>query len=302
MDNMSGAKELYDINIRLNDPVEIGGRKYDINETILSFESAEIAQLAENKTRTIITGGYQNRFLLDWEIEKQCSFAISRGVLSPLSWAVLSNSKLKEEQMKSVSFKESLDVIEDVDKEEWFVDLKFIPNTYNQKFGLQYNPENQAMPMGRKPWLPLKPQPPQRDKFIFCYDEETGQRIMNFDILGNRIIFKADHKRVVVDYTFDYDDKIREISVGNRLFNGFLNLTGKMSVKDYFSGEVKTAILTIPKLKLDSNLALKLGEGYDNPMVTDFFFTGYPGEGRRPEDETVCMITFLDTELTGDYL
>jgi len=34
---------LYDINIRLNSPLELGGRKYDINETILSFERADIA-------------------------------------------------------------------------------------------------------------------------------------------------------------------------------------------------------------------------------------------------------------------
>jgi len=44
-DNYVGIKELYDINIRLNQPIQIGNRKYDINETILSFESAKISQL-----------------------------------------------------------------------------------------------------------------------------------------------------------------------------------------------------------------------------------------------------------------
>jgi hypothetical protein len=43
MDNLVGMKELYDINIRLNQPLQIGSRKYDINETILSFERADIA-------------------------------------------------------------------------------------------------------------------------------------------------------------------------------------------------------------------------------------------------------------------
>lgn len=37
MDNFVGMKELYDVTLRLNSPLEIGQRKYDINEAILSF-------------------------------------------------------------------------------------------------------------------------------------------------------------------------------------------------------------------------------------------------------------------------
>jgi hypothetical protein len=47
MENFVGIKELYDVNLRLNRPLEIGGRKYDINETILSFKTAEMAQVNE---------------------------------------------------------------------------------------------------------------------------------------------------------------------------------------------------------------------------------------------------------------
>jgi hypothetical protein len=43
LENFAGIKELYDISIRLNRPLEIGNRKYDINETILNFKTAEIA-------------------------------------------------------------------------------------------------------------------------------------------------------------------------------------------------------------------------------------------------------------------
>jgi hypothetical protein len=43
MENFAGMKELYDVTLRLNNPLEIGERKYDINETILSFSTAEIA-------------------------------------------------------------------------------------------------------------------------------------------------------------------------------------------------------------------------------------------------------------------
>ncbi len=298
MDRYVGMKELYDVNIRLNQPLEVGKRKYDINETILSFKTAEIAQLQESRSLKTARGGFNNNVLLDWEIDKEVSFAITNGILSPLSLAMLSNSKINERQNKSISFQEEVNVIED--DGYWFADLKYIPNHVDGKWGVQGNPDGEQLPMGRKPWILLKPLPPCRDRFIFCYDVETGNRIMNFDIVENRVIFKAEHRRVMVDYTFDYDDGVRELDVGNRLFNGWMSLAGKMTAKDYGNGESRTVLLEIPRLRLSSNLALKLGSGYESAVTSDFYFTGYPEEGRN--NGSVCKITFLETELSGEYL
>lgn len=300
MDNLVGMKEMYDINIRLNQPLEIGGRKYDINETILSFERADIAQVQENKEHKQARGGYNNNMLIDWEIDKEVTFAITHGILSPTTWAVLSNSKLNKKGAKSVSFKEQLTVIEDEDF--WYVDLKYIPNHVDGTWGLQGNPENEQMPMGRREWLPLKPLPPKSDRFLFCYDMETGNRIMKFDICGNRIIFRGEHRKVMVDYTFDYVDDILQLDIGNRLINGFLNLTAKVTAKDFFTGEPRTAIIEIPKLKIVSSLSMKLGTSYNEPIINDFYFIGYPQEGQRAEMNSVCRFTFLNSELTGEYL
>ncbi|MCD8210089.1 MAG: hypothetical protein LUC37_00950 [Prevotella sp.] len=151
--------------------------------------------------------------------------------------------------------------------------------------------------MGKKPYLPLKPLPPRRDKFIFCYDANNGERIFDFMVQGNKIYFFNDHRRVMVDYTFDYDEKIRTLSVGDKLLKGFLHLTGKMTTKDYHTGKTKTAILDMPKVKITTNLSFQLGSSYDKSIVSDFFFTGYPvNQGK------ICDIVFLDTELTGDYI
>ena len=81
MDNLVGMKEMYDINIRLNQPLEIGGRKYDINETILSFERADLAQVQESKEHKQARGGYNNNLLINWETDKEVSFAITHGIL-----------------------------------------------------------------------------------------------------------------------------------------------------------------------------------------------------------------------------
>lgn len=300
MDTFSGIKELYDVNIRLNNSIEFNGKKFKTNETLLVFKTAEIANISENTVSRQARGGYHNNPLINWETDKSMDFAITHGVLSPVSWALLSNSKIDMPKTKSVSYNEILDVIEENDY--CYVDLKYKPNHCNCIMGVQGNPCNEPLLMGRRPELMLKPLPPSKDKFIFVYDNENGERIDDFEIYQNRLFFKSPHRHVYVDYTFEYEDKIKVIRVGDRLFNGFLSLSGKMSVKDEMSGEVTTAILEIPKIKLSSNLTMRLGKNYDCSSVSDFYFTGYPDEDIRREKQSVCKITFLDKELTGDYI
>ena len=226
-------------------------------------------------------------------------FAITHGVLSPRSWSLLSNSIQKEPNIKSVQTFENLHCIEDG---KWcYVDLKYCPNN-TERLGAQPNPDFEPLPMGRRPELMLKPLPPARDKWIFCYDIDTGCRIHRFEIFQNRIFFQEEHRNVMIDYTFFYEDKIKVIEVGNRLFNGFLRLSGKMSVKDQIDGSVSTAILEMPKIKLSSSLSIKVGRDYSSSTVSDFFFVGYPDESRRREEQSLAYITFLDKELTGDYI
>ena len=296
LDNFSGMKELYDVSLRLNKPLEIGGETYNINESILTFKQVEISQIQEHKTDTLARGGHNNNPLVNWEVDKEVRFMISNGVLSPRSWALLSNSQLKNPKNKSVSIIEELKTIED--DTYCYVDLKYCPNSIDGDWGIQPNPDKEPLPMGRRPELELKPLPPSLKKWIFCYDMETGKPINSYSIYCNRIFFKQFYRKVMIDYTFTYEDKIQVLEVGNRLFNGFLRLDGKMSVKDEKSGEVSTAILEIPKIKLSSSLAIRLGKNYDSSTVSDFYFVGYPNE----KEGTVANITFLDKELTGDYI
>ena len=299
MDNFVGIKELYDVNLRLLKPLEIGNKKYDINESVLSFKTAEIAQVQQNKREVQARGGYHNPALVNWEVDREMSFAITHGVLSPVSWALLSNSVLKEPTFKSVQYIETLQTVEDGDY--IFADLKYIPNAC-ERLGAQSNPHLEPLPMGRRPELLLKPLPPSKTKWIFIYDGETGRRIRSFQIYRNRLFLQEQAKVICVDYTFTYEDKIKVIEVGNRLVNGFLRLDGKMSVKDEKSGEVTTAILELPKIKLSSSLSMRLGSNYDNSTVSDFYFTGYVDEDARRDQQSIAKVTFLDKELTGDYI
>lgn len=297
-ENFVGIKELYDVNLRTLKPLEIGGIKYDMNESILSFKRAEIAQVQQSIRSVSAKGGYHNPALINWDIDREVSFGITHGVLSPKSWSLLSNSKLKETKEKSVSFNE---VVRTYENEDYcYVDLKYCPNACD-KMGAQPNPYNEPMPMGRRPELLLKPLPPSKKKWIFVYDEDTGKRVRNFQIYQNRLYLQDIVKKVFVDYTFNYWEQARVIEVGNRLLNGFLKLDGKMSVKDDKTGEVSTGILELPKIKLSSSLSVKLGSNYDNSIVSDFYFTGYFDESERRENQVIAEVSFLEGELTGEY-
>ena len=298
MEHFSGMKELYDVSIRLNNPVEIGKRKYDINEAILTFKTVEISTASESKRTVMAHGGYNDNPLIYWEVDKEMDFSITHGVLSPTSWAVLSNSQIKNPQFKSVSYNETVEAIED--EKYCYIELKYIPNAIDGIIGAQPNPNFEPLPMGRRPELMLKPLPPSKTKWIFCYDVETGLPIKQFQIYGNKLFFQQSFRKVMVDYTFTYEDKIKVLEVGDRLFEGFLRLDGKMSVKDEISGEVTTAILELPKIKLSSSLSMRLGKNYESSTVSDFYITGYPEENKK--NGSVARITFLDKELTGDYI
>lgn len=299
MEDFSGIKELYDVNIRLNSPLEFGGKKYDINESILTFSTAEMAQIQENKTDKGARGGYHNPLLIDWEVDKEMNFGITHGVLSPKSWALLSNSKLAEPFSKSIPYNETLVPI--IDNDYCYIDLKFVPNNI-ERLGAQPNPNFEPTPMGRRPELLLKPLPPNKTRWIYCYDSESGRKIHDFQIFQNRIFFTEPYHKVIVDYTFQYEDKVKVIEVGNRLLNGFLRLDGKMSIKNQKSGEVTTGLLELPRIKLSSSLSIRLGKNQASSAVSDFFFTGYPDDSKRREEQTIANITFLNHELTGDYI
>ena len=81
-----------------------------------------------------------------------------------------------------------------------------------------------------------------------------------------------------------------------------MRLDAKFNAKNENSGEVSTGIIEIPKLKLSSSLSMRLGKDANEAVVSDFYFVGYPDENIRREKQKVCSITFLDRDITKEYI
>ena len=81
------------------------------------------------------------------------------------------------------------------------------------------------------------------------------------------------------------------------MLQGFVSLEGRTKVKEDVTGIVKTGIIKIPKLKIISNLTLRLGSNA-SPAVGTFQGIGYP-VGERGNLK-VMELTFLDEDIDSD--
>jgi hypothetical protein len=94
---------------------------------------------------------------------------------------------------------------------------------------------------------------------LYVYDYKTGKKLPGIRAYQNAVHIGEAYKQYIVDYNFDYREKASILTVGHSLTNGYLSLSGKTRVKDEITGQVKTGILNIPKLKLMSDLSIRLG-------------------------------------------
>ena len=88
------------------------------------------------------------------------------------------------------------------------------------------------------------------------------------------------------------------IKVGEKLINGYLLLEGKTRVKDDITGKTHTAILRIPRLKLVSDLSMRLGREA-TPVLASFSAIGLPVgvKGSKKIMELLFLNDDIDAEM-----
>ena len=258
MDNELGMKELYEVVLKATYPIEVSGRKIEVGETVARFDKIQLANFAEKKEFTAARGGYENAPRVWWEETKEIAVTILQGIFSTSQLAIMSNSELTSVQEPIIiSMREVLESDED------------------GKIFLSHEPTG----------------------VIFVYSSKTGEKYSNFDTMDQTIIIGSPYEEVVVDYSYSYGDGYRNITIGQTLTNGYLSLEGKMRVKDDITGQVRTGILRIPKLKLMSDLSIRLGSNA-TPQVGKINAVAVP-EGRRG-NKKVMEIIFLNDDIDSD--
>ena len=259
MTNEIGFKELYEVSLKATLPIEVGGVKIEAGETIAYFDKIQIANFQEIRQVISANGGYGNRAQIIWDATKELKLSFTQGVFSKIQLALMTNTNL----------------ISDRGDETILIHSRQFLETDNTG----------------KIVIPREVRKP-----VFVYDIETGEKITEWQLSANEIHIGPRYKSYIVDYYFEYNNGFKELQVGRPLTTGFLSLMGKMRVKDD-TGKVKTGIIKIPKLRLMSDLSIRVGSDAI-PQVGRLDAVAIP-EGVRGQQK-VMEIIFLNDDIDAD--
>lgn len=253
-------KELYDVSLKSTYPMRIGNRDIEIGEKIAVFDKIQLANFNEIKRTNSANGGFDNRAHVYWEETKEIQINFTQGVFSKTQLSLMLNSKMiSENGNKNPILISEREILESNEKGE---------------LELAHKPLN-----------------------LFIYDAATNEKLSYSMISENIIKIQGLYQNIIADYQYEYKDKVEELVIGSQLTNGYLELEGKTRYKDDVTGHTHTGIIRIPKLKLMSNLSMRLGENA-HPVVGNFSAIAVP-TGEKGNKKVMEMF-FLADDIDSD--
>ena len=296
MDQNFGHKELYEVVLRAKNPMQFGNRYIEADEPVLYFDNIQMSLLNEQNRPIFARGGWANMPRVIWEDRSEVQFQMVEGVMSSVGMSILLGANVVSEQQRDplyVHMKEEFDEppTHNVNGEYVpYVDLKYLPVFY-----------------------------PTKKVFIFSYDRNNIQE----KIYGKYIKEQSEYapierielytdknlsipakkgRKYVVDYYYKYGDKEDEKAlvycVNKERFNGLFTLEAKFYSKDENEGNNYTNVLYMPKVRIVSNINLRLGERAD-PTVSTFNIIGLP-ETVGEQKNLIMEITRLNRDMDAE--
>ena len=262
MENEFGLKELTDLTLKVTYPIEMAGRIFEPGEVIARFDKIQLANFKEVTSRVSTNGGFDNRSHVIWEDPKEIQLNFTQGIFSARQFALLSNACLIDEQ-----------------DEEGII----ISGHYSGE-----SDEEGKILVGKA-----------GISDVFVYDAKTYEKITpkSIDFKNGKIVIDFQYKDVEVDFNYRYYEKVTSCILGRKLIQGYLQLEGKSRVKDDITGKTRTVILRIPRLKLVSDLTMRLGREA-TPVLANFNAIGLP-TGERG-NKRIMELLFLSDDIDAD--
>jgi hypothetical protein len=222
------------------------------------FDKIQIAGLQDVTERVTAHGGFDDRDRVFWETTREERIAFSQGVFNKSQFDLLANSKQLHRSEETI----------------------LVPKRENCESNANGNIELSHTPIGQ----------------IFVYNKIYGVK-MPFTQENNIIHIPYRYTEVVIDYNYVYEGTSDIFLLGSQYFNGYLSLEGMTRIKDDETGWTVTGMLIVPKLKLTSDLSIRLG-AQANPIVANFSAVGVPVGSRGRS--YISEFYWLDSDLLGD--
>ena len=255
-----GLKELYDVTLRTTSELQIKDRTYSPGEVVALFDKIIISNFDENRKFVTAHGGFDDRDLVWWETSRNLNLTFSQGIFSKTQFALMQNGKLfdLEDSTTYISRREILE-----SNEEGIVKTK---DAISEVFA------------------------------FFVYDKDYNP--IEFTLVDeNTLSIEDSFKEVIVDFYTEYNKGSILLRIGQQFTKGYFLLEGKTRVKDDITGQTKTGIIIIPKLKLVSDLSIRLGQEA-LPVVGTFNGVACPVEDRGLK--RVLDMILLEDDIDSD--
>ena len=288
MDQYFGHKELYEVVLRAKTSMQFGDRYIEAEEPVLYFNNVNMSLLTEQNRPIFARGGFGNMPRVIWDERSEVQFSMVEGVMSSVGMSILLSANVlskKDDQPLYIHMKEG-------PKECSFnniLDLKHWPVLYPEKKTFIFSYQRDAIQKkvyGQKYRTdPMIPEEQDYPRIAIFEDKNCEIPIIN----GGDF---------VIDYYYKYEDEALIYSVEKERFNGLFTLEAKFYSKDENEGQNYTNILYMPKVRIVSNINLRLGERAD-PTVSTFNIIGLP-ETVGDQKNLIMEITRLGQDIDAD--
>ena len=296
-DQYFGHKELYEVVLRAKNPMQFGDRYIEAQEPVLYFNNVNMSLLTEQNRPIFARGGWGNMPRVIWEERSEVQFQMVEGVMSSVGMSILLSANVASEggqdtplyiNMKEGPLEFSMNNV---------VQLKHWPVAYPTKKTFIFDYDRDAIQ--EKLYGTYYISPADQEKI------DLGE-ITRDEIIPRLAIFKdknctlpaENNRKYVVDYYYEYRDKALVYTVQKERFNGLFTLEAKFYSKDENEGQNYTNLLYMPKVRIVSNINLRLGERAD-PTVSTFNIIGMP-ETVGDYKNLIMNITRLNEDIDAD--
>ena len=291
LDQYFGVKELYEVVLKAKTPMQFGSRKLEVGEPVLYFENINIAVLNEKSSAIMARGGWSNMPRVIWEDRSEVQFSLAEGVMSSISMGILLSATVTEK----TDIEESLLV----PKREGPFDLE------NGRLWLEHPP---VLYPGKKVFIYEYARDVAQKKVYGVLDPDNNK--VN-DFMGETLtcikVFEDKEKQIeadatkqyIVDYYYKYTDKALLYTIQKERFNGLFTLEGKFYSKDENDGLNYTNLIYMPKVRVVSDINLRLGERAD-PTTSVFNIIGLPESVVGNRKGLILEITRLSEDIDDE--
>ena len=280
IDQYFGVKELSEVVLKAKVPMQFGSRHLEQGEPVLYFENVSMSVLTERSSPIMARGGWSNMPRVIWEDRSEVTFSLREGVMSSISMGILLSANMTEKLPNESIL---------VPKREGPFELDS-----ENSFYLEHMPVF----------------PPKKKVFIYEYERDVAQKKVygeiiekTTDLMGEEIprirVKDADvTKRYIVDYYYEYKDEALIYLIQKERFNGLFTLEGKFYSKDENDGINYTNLIYMPKVRVVSDISLRLGERAD-PTTSVFNIVGMP-EKTDDSNNLIVKIMRLNSDIDAD--